>query len=220
MPATILLILALPRLIALLHPSHGANWIATEYGHTLALTLLAFWLVQTIPYRDLRAKCFAAAILGYCLSDCIIGAVWYLTTWRGYAVAATVQLIALVGLATLYWLRSYDQPSDPIVDDHVYCLRKKPTRVQDFIISLAGCFGSNGAYAICCQRRVYLFRHGVLVSLSVGRLDLSAYQVIRGGVADDDALKSNLGVAWKFLGPNCLTTLRRFWAEHGHRNEQ
>jgi len=216
----ILLILVLPRLIALRLPSHGLNWIITEYSHTLALTALAFWLVRSIPYRNLRSKCIAAAIAGYCLSDCIIGAIWYTTRWRGYWLAAGIQLLVLAAMWLTYWLRSYDQPSDSINDDNVYCLRKKPVRVQDFAISLLGCFGPNGAYAICHERIVYLFRHGRLVTIDVSKLDLPAYHVTRGSATDDDTLKSSLGATWKFLGPNCLTILRRFWAEHGQRNEQ
>lgn len=215
---SVTVLLLLRHLLALLPAPASWQWQVADVMRAMGMAATLALVAQLIPWNQLRYKCFAAALCGYYVADAVLCAIWY--GWGAFSplLQAVVQGVAF-GLAGIWYAwRSYDQPSDPLNYDHVFCLRKRPESLQDFLISLLGCFGSQGAYAIYAGGTVYHFRHGVLVAtIYDGRAFGAKYIATRGRhlqMSHIMALDALRGVKWSPL-TNCITVLGAFWRKHG-----
>lgn len=207
-----MLTLLLQRLATLLLDGAPA-WVASDLLRALFGVCLSYAVVQFVDWRDLRWKCLCAAIFGFCVADLIVCCLWYLLKIGGFKLAATIESVLFIGFAALYWVRSYDEKSDYIDDDSVYCLRRKPHVFQDFLIALAGCFGAYGGYAVCVEKQVYMFHRGKLRQYDVENINTEKYHVTKGGKGKKESLESMVNMPWS-LSINCLTLLRGFWKSH------
>lgn len=205
-------------LLALL-PATGASsaWAAFDVMRAAGMALTLAAVLHLLPWVRLRLICFVAALMGYYVADAALCALWY---WGGVVHPATQLLwqgLGFGGAAAWYLWRSYDQPSDTPGPDHVYCLRKRPKSPQDLAVSLLGCFGAQGAYAIYAAGHVYHFRKGRLITTLYDPRQFQDYVITRGRplqLSHIVALDAMRGVEW---GPltNCVTLLATFWRRHG-----
>jgi hypothetical protein len=160
-----------------------------------------------------------AALCGYYVSDAIVCATWYAWSFPTPIITAVIQGGSFIAAASYYWRRSYDQPSDQLESDYLYCVRHIPSNTQDFMISLSGIYGPNGAYSLYANGYLYKFSNGYLVRRKVSTLPAISYHVTRGDKLDPDLiarLDGMIGMRWS-LNKNCLTVLGRIWREHSGR---
>lgn len=190
-------------------------WKLNDIGRAAFVCALSFSFLHYISYRDLKLKCVVAAFFGYSLADLIVCIIWYTLDFRGYFLVLSIQSVLMIFTFMLYWFRSYKQKSDAIEDESIYCLRRVPSCRQDFLIALAGSFGSYGGYAIAHKNKVYIFKGGYLRSFNLDGFDLGKYHVTKGRRRDDVSLDGFVGTKWKLLGNNCITILGRFWGRYG-----
>lgn len=210
-PAGLMLALACNRLANAL-AADDVVWRIHDITLSAALAFAALWALQLVSYRDLRIKCAAAAIFGLAASDAVMVAV----TVPGYWYWIVIQLIAGTAMVLFYLFRSYDQPSDPLDGEHIFCLRAKPLALQDLLISMTGIFGSNGGYAIYAGGTLYQYRRGRLVAQSIDRLPPSRYHVTRGALVTESMiseLQHVVGSRWTWRH-NCLTVLGPIWSRY------
>lgn len=213
-----MLTLLLHRLLTLLLDGALA-WVASEFVRALFGVFLSYAVLQFVDWRDLKWKCLCAAIFGFCVADLIVCILWYEFKIGGFKLAATIESVLFIGFAALYWVRSYDEKSDTINDDCVYCLRRKPSEFQDFFIALAGCFGAYGGYAVCVEKKVYMFHRGKLRQYDVENINTEKYHVTKGGKGKKEVLESMVNMPLSF-SINCLTLLRGFWKSHERVNNE
>ena len=203
--------LVFQRLVPLLLGGSGYGWQINDLLRCASFAAFAAWGVFYVPWGQLRTKCLLAAVFGYSVADLLVSIVWY--TWRpfGYATVCAAQLAGFVVMAVWYYRRSYDQPTIAPEPSHLYCLRHRPTNLQDLIISMCGVFGADGAYSIYCDGFVYGFRHGTLTRVKYHH---SEYHSVIGCAVTERhrrALNAMCGTKWQLIGANCLTTLAYFW---------
>jgi hypothetical protein len=207
----LILTLAFPLLIRLLHPETPSEWMLNDMARSVNFAILAGWCLSVIPYIRLREKCIAAAVMGYAVADVFIHAFWYALAWRNYLLAILIQTLCMVGMAIWYIVRSYDDDGQSPEIGHVYCLRKRPTSPQDFVIAL---FSRYGSYAIYCNGDVYRFRHGALTRSPFDPRLYSGWHMTRGWRRRDidvSELNALVGLKWGGIRHNCLTILGAFW---------
>lgn len=195
------------------------QWYAADVMRAAGMAATLSIVTQLVPWSQLRLKCMAAALCGYYIADTVLCAIWY--AWGAFSpvLQAVIQGMAFGSAGLWYAWRSYDERGDTIDGDHVFCLRKKPKSAQDFALSLAGCFGPQGAYAIYAAGTVYHFHHGSLIASRYDQRKFGDYVAVKGRpiqMSHIMALDSIRGVKWSILH-NCVTTLGVFWRKHGRK---
>lgn len=194
------------------------NDVLRAVGMSATLALCA----TLTPWRMLRLKCLLAALCGYYLSDVIICTTWYAWGFPSPVIAAITQGIIFAGIAAFYWWRSYAQPSDPLEDGYLYSVRHIPANSQDFLISLFGIYGPDGAYALYANGYLYKFSAGRMVRRKVLSLPAISYHVTRGDRLSNSTismLDNLIGMKWS-INRNCLTVLGRIWSRHSERSDK
>lgn len=207
-------------LLALLPgPDADLAWYAVDVLRAVGMSAALALCVTLTPWRMFRLKCLFAAICGYYISDTLICASWYMWSFPSPIISTVIQGGSFVVAASYYWRRSYEQPSDPLLYGHLYCVRHIPANTQDFLISLSGIYGPDGGYSLYANGFLYKFSSGRLVRRRVSSLPAISYHVTRGAKLDDaliSRLDSLIGMRWS-LNKNCLTVLGRIWREHSGR---
>lgn len=194
-------------------------WYANDVLRAVGMSSTLALCAMLTPWRMLRLKCLLAALCGYYLSDAVVCATWYAWQFPAPIPAAIIQGAGFVIAAAYYWYRSYSQPSDDLIDGYLYCVRHIPSNTQDFLISMSGLYGVDGAYSLYANGYLYKFSGGRLVRRKVSSLPAISYHVTRGDKADDaiiSKLDGMIGMQWT-LNKNCLTVLGRIWREHSGR---
>ncbi len=189
-----------------------ANDVLRAVGMSAALALCA----TLTPWRMLRLKCLLAALCGYYISDAIVCATWYAWNFPSPIAAFIIQGAGFFAALIYYWRRSYDQPSDELEDGYLYCVRHIPSNAQDFLISMVGIYGPDGAYSLYANGHLYKFSSGRLVRRKVSSRPAISYHVQRGGKAAPDlidSLDALVGTKWTWR-VNCLTILAPIWRRH------
>ena len=175
--------------------------------------------VALTPWRMLRLKCLLAAFCGYYVSDAIVCATWYAWNWPSPILMLSIQGASFLAAAIYYWRRSYAQPSDKLEHGYLFSVRHIPSNAQDFIISLSGLYGADGAYSLYANGFIYKFSDGRLVRRKVSTLPVISYHVTRGDKCSAELiahLDSLIGMPWT-LNKNCLTVLGRIWRQNSGR---
>jgi hypothetical protein len=202
-------------------PDQAASfaWQICDVLRAIGMSAALGLCVTLTPWRMLRLKCLFAAFCGYYISDTIVCSSWYIWHFPTPVAMVIIQGASFVIAALYYWQRSYEQPSASLNHGYLYCVRHIPVNTQDFLISLSGFYGPDGAYALYANGFLYKFSGGRLVRRKVSTLPAISYHVIQGDKADD-ALLSRLdgliGMRWS-LNKNCLTVLGRIWRENSGR---
>lgn len=216
----VMLVCLARHLLALLPgPDADLAWYAADVLRAIGMSAALALCATLAPWRMFRLKCLFAAICGYYISDAIICASWYALNFPSPIVSAIIQGVSFVVVASYYWRRSYDQPSDPLMRGYLYCVRHIPANTQDFLISLSGIYGPDGGYSLYANGFLYKFSSGRLVRRKVSSLPAISYHVTRGAKLDDaliSRLDSMIGMRWS-LNKNCLTVLGRIWRQHSGR---
>lgn len=204
-------------LLALLPDQHAElAWYAVDVLRAIGMSAVLGICVTLTPWRSLRLKCILAAFCGYYISDSIICATWYAFGWPDPAIAAIIQGVGFAVVGLNYLARSYEQPSDKIDPDHLYCVRRIPTGAQDFAISLACAYGPDGGYSLYANGYLYKYACGRLVRRKVSSLPSISYHVQRGSRTTPELIKSLdalVGAEWTWRR-NCLTILAPIWRRH------
>ena len=191
-------------------------WYASDVLRAIGMSATLGLCAALTPWHMLRLKCLLAALCGYYISDAIVCATWYAWHFPSPIAMMIIQGLGFFAAAGYYWWRSYDQPSDSIERGHLYCLRKKPASLQDFLISLIGCYGSDGSYAFYADGNLYRYRRGWLVMQAIDQLPADRYHVQRGArltPAIIDDLNALVGKRWTW-SRNCLTVLGPLWRRY------
>lgn len=207
------------------------GWVLNRLSNALAPDELVWWLhdltlafcfasacsvaTQFTPYDHLRMKCIAAAVMAMAWLECAYLVGWHAFGLRWYQWFVVVQGASGLLAIAFYWRRSYDQVSDPLDNDHLFCLRRRPANLQDFLIAAAGCYGAAGGFALYASGALYCYRRGRLQRVKTNHLALSGYQVIRGarlsaGVIDELESAADRAPYWS-VRHNCLTVLAPIW---------
>jgi hypothetical protein len=190
-------------------------WVLNDIGRAAFECALSFAFLRYVLYVDLKIKVVVAAFFGYSISDLIICTLWYALHLQGYFIAASLQFAFISFTSLVYWLRSYNQESDQIDNDAIYCLRRKPKSPQDLLISLCAMRGVYGAYVIVQNKNAYMFKSGSLVKFPAEKLSIENYHVTKGKIRHDMNLDSCVGMSWELFGNNCITVLGRYWGRYG-----
>lgn len=201
------------RLLNVLAPDEWV-WVAHDASMSVSFALAALMVAQLTPYRNLRQKCVAALIAG----GAIIDIAFSVLKPSGYLLWISLQALSGSGLAAVYWWRSYghEPESGPVENGHLYCVRRIPSRPQDFLISMLGVYGADGGYALYANGYLYKYSSGRLVRRKVSSLPSIGYHVCRGSKIDDSVmaeLDSLIGAQWSWR-KNCLTVLAPIWRRH------
>jgi hypothetical protein len=194
-------------------------WYAADVLRAVGMFASIGLCVTLTPWRMLRLKCLLAALCGYYISDMIVSATWYAWGFPSPIPAMVIQGLGFILAAAYYFWRSYEQPSDSLESGYLYCIRHIPSNAQDFLISLSGLYGPDGAYSLYADGYIYKFASGQLVRRKVSTLPAISYHVTRGDKLDPDILARLDGLIdmrWS-LNKNCLTVLGRIWREHSGR---
>lgn len=201
------------RLLNVLAPDDWV-WMAHDISMSLSFALAALMVAQLTPYRHLRQKCIAALIAG----GAIVDIAFSVAKPNGYLLWICLQAFGGIGLASIYWRRSYDHGSayGPIEYDRLYCVRRIPSRLQDFLISMLGIYGSDGGYALYANGYLYKYSSGRLERRKVSSVPSIGYHICRGSKIDESVmseLDSLVGAEWSWRR-NCLTVLAPIWRRH------
>lgn len=209
-----LLRLLLPHLPGL---SPVSVWYAADVLRPLGMAAALAAVLHLLPWSQLRLCCIVAALVGHHVADAALCAAWYWGAKADPYVWFALQGAASVALGAWYWRRSYDQPSDTLDYDHVFCLRRRPRSAQDLLVSMLGCFGPQGTYAIYAAGVVYHFHRGKLVTTPHQSRSFADYVATKGRTLQMShimALDALRGVKWSPF-TNCITVLGAFWRKHG-----
>lgn len=212
-------LVSLARLLLPLLPGLSAadTYQIADVLRPLGLAAALAAVLHLLPWAQLRLCCVVAALVGYHVADAALCAAWYWGAKADPYLWVALQLAASAALGAFYWWRSYDQPSDPLDYDHVFCLRKRPDSPQDLVLSMSGCFGPQGAYAIYAAGVVYHFHRGKLIATPYQSRSFTRYVATRGRPLQMEhimALDALRGVKWSPF-TNCITVLGAFWRKHG-----
>lgn len=189
-------------------------WKINDSVRALSFAVIATCMISLVPWRALKEKCLVAAIAGYGWADFLSCLLWYGLDLDWFWLSTILQAGGFLYFFSLYWWRSYKQPSAHIMDDNVYVLRRYPRSLQDFLIALLPTTAPYGGYAICVEKSVFMFRHGVLVCLDAADVPLERYHVVRGKEGKKSDFEDLLGVRWELWGYNCMSVLRDYWNTH------
>lgn len=210
--------LCLARHLQPLLPVASADlWRAFDVMRAIGMACALGAVLHLLPWAHLRLKCFVAALVGYYMADAALCAAWYWAAWPSPMWQLFAQGGAFGALGAWYWWRSYDQPSDTLDYDHVFCLRRRPRSAQDLLVSMLGCFGPQGTYAIYAAGVVYHFHRGKLVATPYQSRSFTGYVATKGRplqMSHIMALDALRGVKWSPF-TNCITVLGAFWRKHG-----
>lgn len=212
-------LVCLARLLLPLLPGLSAAdaWHAADVLRPIGMGFALAAVLCLLPWAELRLCCIVAALVGYHVADAALCALWYFGARAEPNLWMAVQVSVSLYWGALYLWRSYDAPSDPLDHGHVFCLRHRPQKLQDLLLSMLGCFGAQGAYAIYAAGHVYHFRKGRLVATVYDPRYFANYVVTRGRPLQLQhivALDNMRGVKWSPL-TNCVTLLGTFWRRHG-----
>lgn len=188
-------------------------WMYYDLCATLSVALALIILAGQIGYKQLKIKCIFAYFAIASIIDFVALALSYIFHPDILAWSYVVQIVAVFPIVFFYAFRRYSEPSDPLETDHLFCLRKKPAGVQDFVISMLGTFGSGGAYALLANDKVYAFRNGKVIKYDITHLRQDDYHITRGArltPAILEELENILGAKWT-LRSNCVTLLGSIW---------
>lgn len=188
-------------------------WMYYDLCLTLSLALVLIMLADQIGYKQLKIKCVVAYFAIASIIDFVTLALSHILYSDILAWSYVVQTIAVFPVVFFYAFRRYSEPSDSLEADYLFCLRKKPAGVQDFVISMLGTFGSGGAYALLANDKVYAFRNGRVIKYDITHLRQDDYHITRGArltTAILEELENTLGTKWT-LRSNCVTLLGSIW---------
>lgn len=213
------MLVCLARLLLPLLPglSVADAWRVADVLRPLGMAASLAAVLHLLPWSQLRLCCIVAALIGYHVADAALCAAWYAGAKADPYVWLVLQGAASVALGAWYWWRSYDQPSDTLDYDHVFCLRRRPRSLQDLLVSMLGCFGPQGTYAIYAAGVVYHFHPGKLVATPYQSRSFAGYVATKGRplqMSHIMALDALRGVKWSPF-TNCITVLGAFWRKHG-----
>lgn len=196
-------------------------WEVQNFSKSALFAIAASWALLLLSYRDLRVKCFAAALAGGAWADVVWVAQYYVFGLQGYNKWLLWVLAWSVVAATYYWLRSYDEPELALDDEHAFLLRLKPKGPQSFFVSLLGFMGPFGGYAIFYRGHIYAFRRGYFSRFYMPYNLMSRYHVSNVKIASDEMLGKLdrlMGSEWSLFN-NCLQ-LKAIWnAERNARGD-
>ena len=211
-PAGLLVAWGSNRLLNVLAPDNWV-WVAHDVSMSLSLAMAALMVAQLTPYRNLRQKCLAALLAGCAIVDIAFA----ISRPGGYMLWICSQALGGAALAAVYLWRSYEHESAIAIDDgHLYCIRRKPSRAQDLLISMLGIYGSDGGYSLYAKGFVYKYSSGRLVRRKVSSVQSIGYHVCRGSKIDESVMReldSLIGEKWSWK-KNCLTVLAPIWRRH------
>lgn len=208
---------AIRHLLALL-PDQSADlaWYAVDVLRAVGMSAAFAICATLIPWRSLRLKCLFAALCGYYISDTLVCLGWYAFDWPDPVWTAIIQGAGFTAAGAIYALRSYSQASDEICDGRIFCVRRIPVRLQDFLISLSCMHGPNGGYSLYANGYLYKYSNGRLVRRKVSSVPSIGYHICRGSKIDESVmseLDSLVGAEWSWR-KNCLTVLAPIWRRH------
>ena len=213
MPLGLLVAWGSNRLLNVLAPDEWV-WAAHDISMSVSFALAALMVAQLTPYRHLRQKCIAALIAGCAIVDIA----FTVSRSEGYMLWVCSQAFGGISLAAFYWRRSYGDGSAKIAieSDTIYCIRRIPGRIQDFLISMLGIYGPDGGYALYANGFIYKYSSGRLVRRKVSSVPSIGYHICRGSKIDETVmseLDSLIGAEWSWRS-NCLTVLAPIWRRH------
>lgn len=212
--ALVMGLLVARHLAALLSPEQA--WVAADTLRAASMSAACSLVLALMPWRMLRLKCLVAAMAGYYLADLVLCVLWYYFNLTDPIIVGAGQGSAFIMSAILYWLRSYRVNSLTPITGMAYELRTIPKSPQDFLIALAGLFGSAGGYAIWADGQIYSYRRGILVATPIDRLPPGRYHVSQGVKATPaliNDLQSMIGRRWTWR-QNCITVIAPIWRRH------
>lgn len=187
-------------------------WDTLNAFNSALYALAAYWAFSLLSYRDLRLKFIAALLSGAAWADLIWVSMYYVAGWSGYnawlVFLAAGSALAFVGA----WVKSFSEPDLPLDNEHVFLLRLKPKDSQSFIVSMIGCIGPYGGYAIYYKGKIYAFRKGLFRHFALPYNFISRYQVSDVKIPSDimiSRLNRLLGSRWSIFN-NCLK-LKEIW---------
>lgn len=200
------------RLLNVLAPDDWV-WMAHDTSMSLSFAMAALMVAQLTPYSHLRQKCIAALIAGCAIVDIA----FTIARPENYMIWVCSQALGGASLSALYWWRSYNLDSAIAADDgRLYCIRRIPSRPQDFLISMLGFYGADGGYSLYANGFIYKYSGGRLVRRKVSSVPSIGYHVCRGSKVDESVmgeLDSLIGAEWSWR-KNCLTVLAPIWRRH------
>lgn len=189
-------------------------WMAHDISMSVSFAMAALMVAQLTPYKHLRHKCIAALVAGCAIVDIAFAAV----RAEGYMLWIASQAVGGAALSAFYWRRSYDCGSlhGPPEPGWIYCIRRVPSTLQDFFISMLGLHGPNGSYLIYANGFIYKYSSGRLVRRKVSSIPSIGYHICRGSRINESVmneLDSVVGSEWSWR-KNCLTVLAPIWRRH------
>lgn len=191
-------------------------WYLHDAAQTVALFGASLAALELIPFRHLMMKCVAAALTASMAFDCVWLWAHYVLGVHGYLAYSAIQAVAVISAVFLYVSRSYNEPSDALDEEHVFCLRQRPHDAQGLIISMLGMFGPYAGYALYANGILYAYHEGTLTARNIDEKLLKSYHVTRGRKvtpAFHQEMSKWVGSQWT-LQRNCLTLLRRIWGQY------
>ena len=213
MPLGLLVAWGSNRLLNVLAPNEWV-WVAHDISMSVSFAMAALMVAQLTPYKHLRQKCIAALVAGCAIIDIA----FTVSRSDGYMLWVFSQALGGIALALFYWRRSYEgAPSKLAIEsDTLYCVRRIPSRLQDFLISMLGVYGPDGGYALYANGFMYKYSSGRLVRRKVSSVPSIGYHICRGSKIDESVmseLDSLIGAEWSWKS-NCLTVLAPIWRRH------
>lgn len=199
-------------LLAVRFADDAIAWEVQNFSKSALYAIAASWALLLLSYRELRVKCFAAALAGGAWADAVWVAQYYVFGWHGYNKWLLWVLAWSIISSAYYWLRSYDEPDLELDDEHAFLLRLKPKGPQSFIVSLLGLMGPFGGYAIFYKGHIYAFRRGYFSRFYMPYNLMSRYHVSNAKIASDEMLGNLdrlIGSKWSLFN-NCLQ-LKVIW---------
>lgn len=187
-------------------------WDTLNVFKSALYALASYWAFSLLSYREFRLKFFAAIISGAAWADLLWVSMYYVAGWSGYN-AWLVFLAAGSALAFVSaWVKSFSAPDLPLDNEHVFLLRLKPKDRQSFIVSMIGCIGPYGGYAIYYKGKIYAFRKGVFSYFHVPTELMCRYHVSDVRIASyitTNQLDVLIGSRWSIFN-NCLV-IKEIW---------
>lgn len=181
-------------------------WYTHDILTHARVAALAAWVTSLIDYRQLALRC--------CLGWYTVAEVLHILTeiWWYFFDAYLPYLdwlrvgVALVVMAW-YLYRQYEIPSDPLDGRHVFIVRRKPSGVQDWLLSMVG--RATGGTSVYCRGFWYHYRHGEFVKSDKSELStrLDRHVIIKSKRCDDEfvaLINSIVGTRWTLIH-NCMT---------------
>jgi hypothetical protein len=211
-PLGLLVVWGSNRLLNVLAPDECV-WVAHDISMSLSFAMAALMVAQLTPYKNLRQKCIAALVAGCAIVDIAFS----IAKPSGYLIWISSQALGGSALAIFYWKRSYSHgAADCIESGRIYCIRRSPSSLQDFLIALSGIYGTDGGYSLYANGYLYKYSGGRLVRRKVSSVPSIGYHVCRGSRIDESVmseLDSLVGSKWSW-SKNCLTVLAPIWRRH------